>query len=535
MIPVLYSSQETAFVTNGIGRLADASKCHAIEQANGSYELEMNYPVNGLHYSDLLMSNIIFAIPADRKDPQPFRIYNITKPINGIVNVKAEHISYQLSHIPVFPFTADNVATALALLKTNAAEDCPFTFWTDKITSGSIDTDIPKSARSIIGGDEGSILDIYGGELEWDRWTVKLHNKRGRDSGVVLRYGKNITDLEQEESIQDVITGICPYWKGSDEFADNIVVILPEGVLHSEAAANYPYQRTIPVDLSSEFDSVPTEADLRAAGLQYIIDHKIGIPRVSIRVSFAPLWQTEEYKNIASLETVNLFDEVTVYYEKLGVNAKAKVVKTIYDVLNERYVSIDIGETTANLSNGFQSVAEATRQKFVEASSDFTRELERATSIISGVYGGNVVFDRTENGDIYQISVMDNANKDLARNIIRINNEGIGFSNEGRTGTFNSAWLIDGTLDMGQINVLNLTASLLTTGVLQDKTGRNRWNLDTGEFTLQATAVDVGIGGRNYIRKSNTLTFSGYYFGFDFTFNGEQALLNDEEMEVAVG
>lgn len=536
MIPVLFGSTETQFLTNGLGRLADASKCHVVEERNGAYELEMTYPVGGRHYNDILISNIIYAKPSDGKNPQPFRIYGITKPINGIVTVKAEHISYQLSNIPVTSFYSDSVTEALIDLKTNAVEACPFTFFTDKTTSAHFETSIPHSIRAIIGGEEGSILDVYGGELEWDHWHVNLWNQRGIDSGVTLRYGKNLIDVEQEENIDGVYTGICPYWTGTDGNSNEVIVLLDEKVLHAEGtAALYPYLRTIPVDFTSYFNSQPTQAQLREAGLEYIVANNIGYPRVSIKVSFVPLWQTEEYKNIAPLERVNLCDTVTVFFERLGINSKAKVVKTDYDVLTERYISIELGEATTNLATGIKSVAATARQEFNEAATAFSRAIERATATISGVYGGFVVFDRTSNGDIYQISIMDNADRNLAQHIIRLNHEGIGFSHTGWNGKFNSAWEINGTLDMQTVNVKNLTANSLTTGTIQDKTHTNSWNLDTGEISIQATNVDVGIGGRNYIRKSNTLVFEGYYFSFDFNFNNEPALLNGYEMEVAVG
>lgn len=534
MIPVLFSSTETAFLTNGLGRLADSVKCHVVEERNGAYELEMTYPVGGRHYSDILISNIIYAKPSDGKAPQPFRIYSITKPINGIVTVKAEHVSYQLSNIPVMPFEAESVGNALLGLKSHAAESCPFDFFTDKTTSAAFYTDVPHSMRSLIGGEAGSILDIYGGELEWDKWTVKLWNERGHDSGVMLRYGKNLTDVEQEENIDGVYTGICPYWTGTDGNSNEVVVLLPEGVLHADTAGQYPYPRTIPIDFTSYFDEQPTEAQLRAAGQQYIVDNNIGYPKVSIKVSFVPLWQTEEYKNVAPLERVNLCDTVTVYFEKLGIDSKAKVIKTDYDVLTERYISIEVGDAVTNLATGFKNVANAAKQEFSEATLAFSKEIERATAIIAGVYGGHVVFDRTADGNIYQILIMDAATKEEAVNVIRLNQAGIGFSQNGYNGPFNSAWLIDGTLDMGVINVLNMSANLITTGIIRDRTGRNYWNLETGEISIQATVADIGVGGRNYIRQSNTLTFDDYYFAFAFNFNNDEAMLNTNLMEVAV-
>ena len=329
----LYSPATTDFSTNGIGQLSSAISCFVEEKRNGSYELEMQYPVDGVHFSDIQHSCLIMAKPADGKPEQPFRIYKITKPLNKRVTVKARHISYQTSHIPVAPFAAASCAQALNGLKSNAAEACPFEFWTDKSTTANFSVEEPSSIRSRLGGTRGSILDTYGGEYEWDGYTIKLHENRGSDKGVTLRYGKNITDITQEENIENTITGVYPYWKGSEEGSTETLVELDEKVLHSANAQNFPYQMTVPLDMSSYFQNPPTQAQLRERAQAYMKANKIGIPSVSIKVSFLPLWQTEEYKELMNLERVNLCDTVTVIFERLGVEATAKVVRTKFNVL----------------------------------------------------------------------------------------------------------------------------------------------------------------------------------------------------------
>lgn len=533
MIPILYKSTETQFVTNGIGRLVNATSCRVVEERNGAYELTMKYPVDGKYYKELAVDRIIFATPSDGKSSQPFRIYDITKPIRGIVTVKAEHISYQLGFIPVMPFTATSMDFALQGLKANAAEECPFNFWTDKLVNTKYTQTIPASIRARLGGEEGSILDIYGGEFEWDKYDVKIWQNRGSDKGITLRYGKNITDIEQEESIDGVYTGIVPYWTGSYEEEDNIVVIIPEFVLHAPTADNYSFKRTIPVDLSEKFDKPPTVDELRAAGRQYIIDNNIGIPKVSITVSFVSLWQTEEYKEIAALERVNLCDTVHVIFEKLGIEAKAKVIKTDYDVLLNRYNSIQLGDAKSNFVSTVASTDAKIEEKAKESESRFAKEIARATAILSGALGGHVVFNRNADGEINEILVMDTTDKETAHYVMRWNLAGIGFSQNGYDGPFNSAWLIDGTFDASKINVINLNAGSITTGIIKDKLNKNYWNLDTGEFSLQAIS-DMEIGARNWIRRSNTLDFDGYYFRFDLEVNGESFVFNNENAEVHV-
>ena len=237
MIPILFSENATTFTTNGLGRLADAIKCVVREERNGAYELEMEYPITGVHYSDITESKIILAVPADGKYAQPFRVYKVERGIAGKIRVYAEHITYQANHIPVMPFEANSAASAMAQLQSNAIGNNPFTLWTDLQTTGHYIQEVPESIRARLGGKEGSILDLYGGEFEWDNYTIKLHQHRGQDRGVVLRYGKNLIDLTQENNITTTYTAVCPYVKESE---DDPLITLPEKYIAADNAGNYP-------------------------------------------------------------------------------------------------------------------------------------------------------------------------------------------------------------------------------------------------------------------------------------------------------
>lgn len=346
MIPILYESGEGIFSDMGLGALPDAISCTVTEERNGLYELSLTYPVGGLHYEDLAVDRLILAAPNDTANWQPFRIYSVRPSLGGTVVVSAEHISYQLSHVVVAPFEADNVVSALQGIRNNASSSIPFAFWTDKTGGGAYAQSVPASAKSRLLGSEGSILDVYGGEYEWDRTMVRLHASRGSDNGVIVAYGKNLTSLEQEINLSSMLTGIYPYYYRQDQDG-SVLVQLPERIL--TVSSDYSYPRIQAVDLTSEFEETPTEGDLRDAALTYIAANQIMEPKVSIQVSFAPLWQTAEYKDIAPLERVSLCDTVTVKFSRLGIDAKAKVVKTVYNVLLDRYDSIELGDARQSL------------------------------------------------------------------------------------------------------------------------------------------------------------------------------------------
>ncbi len=470
MKPILYEAGETAFTTNGLGRLADALACIVTEERNGAYELEMTYPVLGIHYGDLKEERLIYVPHDDTGTRQPFEIYKITRPMDGIVTVYAKHISYQLSKIAVRPFTAQTIAETMQALQTNAVDACPFTFWTDKTTTGRFTLEVPQSIRSTLGGKEGSILDVYGtGEYEWDHRTVKLHAARGTNSGVTIRYRKNLEDIRKTTDMEEVWTGVCPFWKGTDNNQETVVTI-DEGAVYASGAMQTSYRMVVVVDFSSNFESKPTKAQLKAAAQAYAnANAKSGIP-TSIDISFVQLWQTEEYKDVAPLQRLSLCDTASVYHEGLDISVTAKVVKVSYDVLQERYTSMTLGDTRGTLAKavaGIGSQMSSIKKALeTETKTAIQAAVDRATNLIRGGLGGNVVINTDANGKPIEILIMDTADTSTAVNVIRINMNGIGFSTSGYNGPFRSAWTIDGHFVADFIDTGTLSAALIQTGTM---------------------------------------------------------------------
>ncbi|MEY8515319.1 phage tail spike protein, partial [Lachnospiraceae bacterium 29-84] len=378
VMTVLYESTETAFVTNGLGGLTDAIKCTVVEERNGAYELEMEYPVSGKRFQEIKLRRIIFTKPNPHTEPQPFRIYNITKPMNGIVTVNAEHISYDLSGYPIVPFTGKTASEVLRKLKEAVVINCPFVFSTDIEVEANLNVTKPTNIRALLGGEENSILDIYGGEYEFDGFSVKLHAQRGEERGVFIRYGKNMTDFSQEENCSEVYTGVYPFWCNEvvedDLYEDDPGFIdLPEKVV--AVPGQFDFSRIYPLDLSEEWppqgqkedeeewNTVPTEEQVRELALKYIRENNIGIPKVSLTVSFEQLAQSEEYKLLARLDEVRLCDSVGVEFRELGVNATFKCIKTTYNVLTGKYVSIEFGEAKSSLAHTMVSQDKTIREK----------------------------------------------------------------------------------------------------------------------------------------------------------------------------
>ena len=344
--PILYDSDETDFSHNGYGFLSDCALCEVTEEANGQFSMKIQYPIDGIHFSYIENGRIVKATLERNRDPQLFRIYSISKPMSKIITILANHISYDLSGVPVSPFSATNAKDALSGLKTNAASNCPFDFWTDREVDRDFLVSVPSSIRSKLGGSKDSILETFGGEYEFDNFTVKLYNNRGQDRGVSIRYGKNLLDINQEENISSLVTGVYPYWADSNK--ENIVE-LPEKVLAVQG--NHGFAKIVPLDLSGSFKERPTESDLRSFAQSYLLENNIGVPVVSLSVSFAQIHQSGEYKHLNLFERVSLFDTITVDFPLMNVSTKAKVVKIVFDVLLDRVKYAFVGSVKETIAD----------------------------------------------------------------------------------------------------------------------------------------------------------------------------------------
>lgn len=734
MIPILYSATETEFLSNGLGALSDVSSCVVTEERNGSYELEMQYPVSGIHYSEIELDSLIYAQPADGKDPQPFQIYKISTPINDIVTISAQHISYRLNFIPVAPLTTTGASATLNGFKSSSIVEHPFTVWTDMENNTSKYSRLyPSSFRECIGGTEGSYLDVFGGEIEWDKFVVKIHQHRGTDNDVRIAYAKNLTDFKNEEANDGVITAIYPYWMNSETSeivtcgivyaikdagyisipsqetaptwrlntyyrvktsgyyqndedlapdwienkyyyvkptgyyniesvtapeweANKYYSVLPYGYFNvtgdsapdfaydtyyrnsgseyiqlteetaptwkantyyknegslddpnyslteeepsdwstnynsyftkedavfelltskpydwsknyfsyyiyvepkyivteseptnwsteyngyfvyyekddnnpiyilttsepynwytnyndyfvyyeqvegttdyvltteepSDWSTNYtnyfthweerysddhPFSRITSIDFSSKFQEKPTERLLKRCASDYIKSTSLTRNSVNLNVSFIALWQTEEYKDIAPLERVNLCDTVTVDLKsENSVNSvKLKVIKTEYDVLAEKYNNIELGNSTSSLSNTISSINSTISEAVSDTLSTLQSSLAYQAKLMNGGLGGNIKINYNGSGLPCEIIVGDTDNISTMTQCLRINYKGIGFSKNGYNGPYTSIWGLDGefdgqcikagSIDGGSIKANTVQASSLT-------------------------------------------------------------------------
>lgn len=510
MIPILYNRLETEFRSNGLGRLAECISCRVEEERNGKYELTLEYPITGKHYAELTEGALICARHSDALDVQPFRIYKITRPLAGVVTVYARHLSYDLNKLVVLPFTEPSLTQLFLNLPSHSVTACPFTFETDKTVNTPFSVTVPATMRSLLGGSEGSILDVYGGEYEFDGYKVRLTNNRGTDAGVTIRYGKNLTELTQEGDASGNVTAVLPFWSGSNEDGEETTVYaqtpIYSGVGYLEAyedsrAEQYTngtnvYEGTItpvmvePLDMSDEFETAPTVEQLTEAAETWLDAHASVTPAENIKVSFVQLWQTNEYKDFAPLQRVGLCDTVTVEYARLGVKATTKVIKTVYNVLLERFDSMELGEpkstlaeTIVNAEKVADGIGAEINKKVDAAKSAMQIAIENATDLLSGGLGGHLIINRNADGKPNELLIMDTDSIATAENVIRINLNGIGFSQNGYNGPFETAWTID-----GRFNASYIVAGILSAILIQGPTAETFWDLSTGFFQNHGTS-----------------------------------------------
>lgn len=512
MIPILYSPTTTSFTTGGIGKLIDAGSCIVTEERNGSYELEMTYPITGHLYDEIKQRSIIFAKPSPAQSEQPFRVYRITKPLNKVVTIYAAHISYDLSGIPVKNFTSQSVQAALTALTTSSVISNPFTFWSDKTNSGVMEIETPTPCRTIL----SNILDVYGGEYEFDKYTVKLHSLRGFDNGVSIKYGKNLTDLEQDENCSNVYTGVLPYWTGNDTTVSGSVVNAP---------GTYDFTRILPVDFTSDFEEQPSTTQLDNAATNYISANNIGIPEVNLTVSFVHLNQTEEYKNLGIFERVELGDTIKVEFAAMGVSSTARCVKTVYNTLLERYDNVELGEVKKGLadtiSSQTSSIIDISKNSGV--SSAVKAAIIAASEAITGQKGGSVILHDTRGGNKpNELLFLDNDDISQAQKVWRFNLSGFGYSSNGYEGPFTTAITRDGSIVADFITTGSMDAARITAGILQSKDGRFLIDLTANTITMKNPSGNTVFsfdGNGNLTISGNVTATGGSIAGF--TINGD--------------
>ena len=344
MIPILFDRNETAFISNGLARLRDTLEAVVVEERNGMYELDFSYPVDGANYSLIECGRFVGVTHDESGDIQPFEITSVSRPINGVVTFHAVHLSYRQKQMVVSGTNINSLSDAFTLLGT-ATPSNPFTYETDITSSGYMSSadGTPLTVRQMLGGVQGSILDAYGGEFEWDKWRVILHQSRGEVRDFAIRYGVNLLDYNDDTDYANTFTSCVAYWKGADG------TIVTATATTNENGYNGNDIR-VPLDLSDKFEDEPTSAQLQTEALSYMNRNQTVIPSQSIRVNFVRLADMEEFDNLRELLNCKLCDSLRVIFPMYDVSAYFKIVKTEWNVLEDKFIGMELGTLSTTLS-----------------------------------------------------------------------------------------------------------------------------------------------------------------------------------------
>ncbi|EGO8256909.1 TPA: peptidoglycan DD-metalloendopeptidase family protein [Enterococcus faecalis] len=462
LIPVIFKPREKDFTTNGLGRLIDATRCEITEEANGKYELEMDYPAIS-RFSDYFENG--YQIKAKPNDLEEYHIFEIKQTFkdtftNSIV-IYAQSRTYKLGNRQVRLVTVDNRngAEAMKLIEQNMDEPCDIKLYSD-INTASSTTFEARNVLNCIAGEQGSLLQYWGGEIKREPFKLSLLRRRGRDNVGTVRYGKDLKGLTIKFDWQSIVTKVLPFAElqsGADGTSQRIY----GNAVKSEYISKYPdvYAQYIQF---TEDQGVKDIASLNKVASKYFTTLYPGSdkPKVSIELEIEKLTDSEEAKEFAKMRNYNLFDTFTVYHKLYDIDIQTKVTGIVYDALAEKTIKITAGDIQVAFykqqSQDFQEAIKTLTKK--EYMSDF---VDYITDLINGVEGGSIrQYPKNRPNTHYYL---DTESTDTAKDVIAINHKGIGFSRTGWKGPFKNAWGINGVLNADFIGAGKIKSNIFET------------------------------------------------------------------------
>ena len=503
MIPILYDSTETAFVSNGLGRLRDVVSCVVTEERNGIYECDFEYPVDGANYDLIKCGRIIAVAHDDSDDIQPFDIVSFSRPIDGVVSFHAVHVSYRQSKLTVSGTNINSLSAALTLLQ-SAQPSNPFNYWTNMTSSALFPAadGVPRSVRQMLGGIEGSILDTYGGEYEWDKWSVKLWGARGQALDLSIRYGLNLMGYDEEVDYSETYTSCVPFWIGSD---DNNTVV-KGGKVSTGAVPFDGRESCIPLDLTEKFDEQPTTQQLENLAASLMDSHRVFAPSQNITIEFTRLQDSEEYASYSELLECRLCDSINVIFPMYETSSRFKIVKTVYDVLEERFTEMELGSLSTTLSEALglsggnsPSVSDV---RLAQSAADAQVSANYANGILSGMEAAATAANTTLNG-IY-------ATAEAASDTLADMQVAATAANTTLNGIYADAEASKSTL--ADMQAAATAANTTLTGIYQDaadaQTAAENAQTSADSALVSLSTVEDVVGVLNWITAHGTMTLT---------------------------
>lgn len=508
---ILYDANCKDFNNNGIGILKDSLKCEVSEALNGELVLDMEYPITSKYIEFIINENII-KCDAGLEEDQLFRIKHV-KPNFDTITIYGEHISYDLADNfleDVFPQNL-NGAACLDWILSHTLDSHNFNSFSDIQTVSSARYVRKNPIEAIVGDLENSFVNLWGGELERNNYTIKMLNRRGNDKGYKIRYRKNLTGLDFTIDNSNIVTKIMPQGYNG--------LFLPEKYIDSPLINNYPHKKVKVIEFSDvkvkenadEEEGFATAEEAyqelrRLCNLKYS-EENIDKPTVNLKVDFVDLSQTTEYQDYTFLESVSMGDTIRVELDYTQV--EVRVIKTTYDALLHRYTKLELGEFKANYITDSQKDITNTIRKETDTieTSVLLQAKQNATEQLTAALGGYVY--KTQN----ELFIMDTDNPNTAKKVWRWNLNGLGYSKNGINGPYELAMTQDGRIvadfitagqmDVARIKGLNTLAIVASQIHLEGYTTINagfaideKGNMTCNNATIKGGTIRLGDGTR---------------------------------------
>ncbi|MDT8717834.1 phage tail protein [Clostridium sp. 19966] len=505
---VVYNSKETNFTTNGLEVLDNCIMAEVTEEKNGTYELQLEYPTYGDDkWLQLVEGNIIKA-PTPKNGDQLFRIYKKVKNMTS-VTCYARHIFYDLldNFIEKLNISNQKAEDAIKSILNSASYSHSFKAASDIANAASANYSMTNIVQAIMGDSENSFLNIWGGAIERDNFSIRIFAQAEDASGITIEYGKNLQGVEEDIDISGVVTRIMPSTTDSNSNS----ITLPEKYVDSPNINSYPYPKINNIEYSDITSDETTTTDqiyaeLRKRAANEFAVNKLDEPSVTYTVNFIELSQTEEYKDFKELEQIYICDTVTVKHENLGIDISAQVVKYVYDAILERYNEITLGNFKQDFAVSYNKEVSSIKQEVVTSRVNVSEAVSGATSWISGDKGGYVTIGKNDDGQPVELVISDDLTMKTANNIWRWNSQGLQYSNQGYTGQYNNVFTMNGDMnvnisnsskwicdDKSYISVQNGDLTKVTSGVSQKLFKNIEINTVTIALSKDANNINSGI------------------------------------------
>lgn len=555
----LYSANDDSnnYNTQGEGSLPDATYGKATGGLTDTITLTVQYPVNGTNADKLEENKILQTKINEFQDPQRLRITSLKKSLSGRqYEIKAEPIFNDIRRffIPVVgnQESLTNPLSAFTLMKQKSIPTIPdkFKFQSDLTSQGYFYLE-NVNALEAFGGKDGSLLDTFGGEYIRDNLTLYAYQAFGKPNATNLVYGKNIQGLDMEVNTENIVIGIYPYATYTPEGSDTeVLVTLAEKVVNYETSSTFPNGRVDPIDFSQEFDeeNLPTESKLRSMVTTYMnqkINKDKSTPLINVKVDFLELSHFSEYYDFQQLIRVGLGDTVSLYYPPLNIDIQTRVIKYEYDIVKGQYSKLELGAVKANFYQKLQdNISDLEDQVNNNDNSGIYKAIEDAvqdaSDMITGNKGGNVVITPPTKPE--EILIMDTPSKETAKNVLRMNNSGIGFSKDGYNGLYETAWTIDGKFNAdfitaGTLKAINVEGVNITGSKLVSSGTDYKITIENGKFVWYSEEkkkdfVTLGVGKpyhtdpKKEAQTGSVMYKLGYGGGFQIRDSQDRLVLN---------